>query len=239
MLKLQCVNLFKKVVKIMDNNYNVFRRAAVGGFNRQDVITYIEKMRNEFFDYKKEVEQTISQLNEKIRELESLCQADEKPQQEPVKEVEIAEGAAADPVSEINEATLKLRMVADDLCQSLCFFMEKVSENAISVVVTEQSASQETAEEAPSEITEAQPEEAFSADEECEASAEDEFCIEADEAAEQEENVAADAVEAIMAFADSFSFDVNSEKEIGENKDIKEEEKGDILNILDSAGFLI
>ena len=53
----------------MNKEYTSFRKAAFGGFNRRDVISYIEKMRNESFEYKKQVEETVKSLNEKIREL--------------------------------------------------------------------------------------------------------------------------------------------------------------------------
>ncbi len=111
----------------MENNFNKFRRSAFGGFNREDVISYIEKMKNEFFDYKKEVELTVEQLNSKIRELEAAYEAVSVPS---VCADEAAEEEThMNPVSDINEATRKLRSVADELCRNLSDFMVKVTEN--------------------------------------------------------------------------------------------------------------
>lgn len=234
MLKLQCINLFKKVVKIMDNNYNVFRRAAVGGFNRQDVITYIEKMRNEFFDYKKEVEQTVNQLNEKIRELERFCEEKPEAVEEPAIEAEAAEKEETDAVSEINEATLKLRMVADDLCQSLCFFMEKVSENAISVVIADADNDEDTADD-ETESAQMQTDDVKDEIDADDSAEETDSGIELQ--TEETEEIIPDAVESILSFADSFSFDVKAEEKKAEK--VKEEAKGDILDILGTAGFLV
>ncbi len=138
----------------MENNYGKFRKAAFGGFNREDVINYIEKMKNEFYDYQKEVEQTVAQLNAKIRELESTCQTMAETAHEPLTE-EVNE--SADPVTDINEATQKLRMVADELCKSLCSFMHRVSENAVSVVIEKEEPAEEIVaedEETSEDITE-------------------------------------------------------------------------------------
>lgn len=222
----------------MDNNYNIFRRAAVGGFNRQDVISYIEKMRNEFYDYKKEVEQTISQLNEKISELEAICQAGEASCEVPA-DVPMAASEAdeTDAVSEINEATLRLRMVADDLCKSLCMFMEKVSENAVSVVITDK--------DERDGFTEEEMDELF-ADSDIVDEFFDDIDTDESEAAEAdaesaqviaEEPISVSVVDAILAFTDSFRYDAEMEAERPEAA--AEKEKGDILDILGSAGFLI
>ncbi len=119
----------KGIVKAMENNFNKFRRAAFGGFNREDVIRYIEKMKNEFFDYKKEVELTVEQLNSKIRELEEAYEAVSTPQVDGSDAVIEDETEEINPVSDINEATRKLRSVADELCRNLSDFMVKVTEN--------------------------------------------------------------------------------------------------------------
>ncbi len=120
----------KGTVKTMENNFNKFRRAAFGGFNREDVIRYIEKMKNEFFDYKKEVELTVEQLNSKIRELEEAYEAVSTPMLSERTAV-IEEAEEVNPVSDINEATRKLRSVADELCKNLSNFMVKVTENSV------------------------------------------------------------------------------------------------------------
>ena len=220
----------------MDNNYNVFRRAAVGGFNRQDVINYIEKMKNEFFDYKKEVEQTVNQLNEKIRELEGLCVEKPEAEEETFAQAEVAvKTEETDAVSEINEATLKLRMVADDLCQSLCLFMEKVSENAISVVIADADNKESNDGE-----NEAEPSAVLNEDMQDDAlihDSEEEIVCESEFQTEEQEEIRADAVETILSFTDSFSFDVRSEEKTAVKE--KKETKGDILDILGTAGFLV
>ncbi len=195
----------------MENNFK-FRKAAFGGFNREDVINYIEKMRNEFFDYKKEVEATITQLNEKIRELEDLSALHS--QQETKAELcekEEENDIAANPIDDINEATNHLRMVADELCRSLCDFMDRVSENTVSVVIEKQASEEEAAEE---EITEAS----------------------ADEAIEAEEDEKEDRVSAILKSTGSFCCSC----EITEEASAKEAvtEKKNILDVLSGASFL-
>lgn len=120
----------KGIVKTMENNFNKFRRAAFGGFNREDVISYIEKMKNEFFDYKKEVELTVEQLNSKIRELEEAYEAVSTPVMSE-NSAAIEEAEEINPVSDINEATRKLRFVADELCRNLSDFMVRVTENNV------------------------------------------------------------------------------------------------------------
>lgn len=136
----------------MENNFNKFRRAAFGGFNREDVISYIEKMKNEFFDYKKEVESTVEQLNSKIRELEEAYEAVSVPSvNDNTDEIEeIAE--EINPVSDINEATRKLRSVADELCKNLSDFMVKVTENNVVIESEELHAEPESASSAVEEI---------------------------------------------------------------------------------------
>ena len=122
----------------MDNNINKFRKATFGGFNRKDVIDYIEKIQNEFYDYKKETEKTVEKLNEKISQLEALSDSVEAVESvvaaecsEEVTELCEDNGSA----SEINIATAKLRNVTDELCRSLNDFMDKLTENSISVML--------------------------------------------------------------------------------------------------------
>jgi len=133
----------KGIVKAMENNFNKFRRSAFGGFNREDVISYIEKMKNEFFDYKKEVELTVEQLNSKIRELEEAYEAVSAPAL--IEDTAVIEEAEeVNPVSDINEATRQLRSVADELCKNLSNFMVKVTENSV-VAEVEEPQAEETA----------------------------------------------------------------------------------------------
>ena len=125
----------------MEGNYISFRKTKVGGFNKKDVISYIEKMRNDFFDYKVAVESTIDKLNAKVRELEMACEdqmeqvreleaacEDQKEQiREVIVEVPVAAENSADPLNDINEATSQLKIVADELCRNLSDFMLKMS----------------------------------------------------------------------------------------------------------------
>ena len=120
----------------MEENYISFRKAKVGGFNKKDVISYIEKMRNDFFDYKKAVETTIDQLNSKIRELETACEMQKETVKEIVVEVPVEVEKKADPLNDINEATSQLLLVADELCRSLSDFMTRITSGEQNVVQT-------------------------------------------------------------------------------------------------------
>lgn len=70
MLKSIWNNLCKGSVK-MDTNYYLLRRTTLGGFNRKDVIDYIEKLKNEYADYKADAEKTIKELRDEISELKA------------------------------------------------------------------------------------------------------------------------------------------------------------------------
>ncbi|MBQ8503577.1 MAG: hypothetical protein IJ491_04780 [Clostridia bacterium] len=201
----------------MENNYNKFRRAAFGGFNREDVISYIEKMKNEFFDYKKEVDQTVSQLNEKIRELETICEAMDTPEIEEIVVNEEAAEPEMNPVSDINEATQKLRMVADELCKSLCDFMDRVSENAVSVVIEKKTVAGEIAVDTEDSVEEKAVEEY------------EEIAVEAEEVT--------DKVSSILKATDSFCCSTEAVEEATVKKE-NEPEKRNILDILGGASFL-
>ena len=102
----------------MEEPTRLFRKAAFGGFNRDDVINYIESMKREFFDYKTKVEQTVQELNEKLAQLESA--------EAPAAAAEVQ----SDPVLNINEATDHLRQVADELCTNLNRFIDRFSLNS-------------------------------------------------------------------------------------------------------------
>ncbi|MBR3815961.1 MAG: hypothetical protein IKJ27_04475 [Clostridia bacterium] len=121
----------------MDCNFN-FRKAKIGGFNKKDVISYIEKMRNDFFDYKTAVESTIDTLNAKINELEALMNEQTVAEEASVN-VQPEPSAPVDPLANINEATSQLKMVADELCRNLSDFMLKIkaAENKKEQTVTD------------------------------------------------------------------------------------------------------
>ena len=113
----------------MEKEFSTFRKSTFGGFNRKDVINYIEKMRNESYEYKMQVEETVRSLNEKIVELENaarLMEVDIACADEEVKDSEAKEN-----MSDINDATKHLKAVADELRRSLGEFMDKLSRKGL------------------------------------------------------------------------------------------------------------
>lgn len=129
----------------MDNSNRLFRKAVFGGFNRDDVIDYIEGMKNEFFEYRKQVEETISGLNKKISELEGTEAEHTSDSEASPFEMAARRGLFTDEdevknnvnfsLDEINAATDHLKQTADRLCESLTDFMERISTSCISVTV--------------------------------------------------------------------------------------------------------
>lgn len=126
----------------MDNSNRLFRKVVFGGFNKDDVIDYVERMKNEFYEYRKQVEATISELNKKIGELESAASAkapdssfDEISADTSVPVESPFDGSVSFSVDEINAATDHLKQTADKLCESLTQFMDKISASCISVTV--------------------------------------------------------------------------------------------------------
>lgn len=53
----------------MDSQYKF--KSSFAGFKREDVIHYIEKISNDFFDYRKESEATVKELQQRIEMLEN------------------------------------------------------------------------------------------------------------------------------------------------------------------------
>ena len=113
----------------MEKEFSTFRKATFGGFNRKDVISYIEKMRNESFEYKKQVEETVKSLNEKISELENAARLMENSIADEV--VADEEAPCEQSLGDIGQATKHLKTVADELCRSLGDFMDKLSEKGL------------------------------------------------------------------------------------------------------------
>lgn len=111
----------------MDKRFGTFRKATFGGFNRKDVISYIEKIKNETFEYRCQVEATIAKLNDKIAELETAL-ADGEAVAAPVS---VRSEATAEGYTDIKAATQHLRQVADELCSSLGDFIEKLSQRGL------------------------------------------------------------------------------------------------------------
>ena len=196
----------------MENNFNKFRKAKIGGFNRKDVIDYIEKIQNEFYNYKKETDETVSRLREKIAELESLtdnsCSTSVKADAEDRIVSDSEKSTESCPADEITLATSKLKNVTDELCNSLNEFIDRLSENSIPVVLN-----------VPFE--------------------EEELEDDADLTEEFEEEIVLSKVESILMSASSIFLTKNEEK--NENNDNNRKcavVKKDINNILDKAGFV-
>ncbi len=200
----------------MDGNYINFRKARVGGFNKKDVISYIEKMRNDFYDYKKAVEATVDQLNAKIRELESACEEQKQEIQTPVEEAPVAPQKSNDPLADINEATNQLRMVADELCKNLSDFMSKINYEA-------QNCEQETAEVEETESVEAYIEEIA------------ENILE--ETFEKDIQTESDRVSSILNASLNFSFCKDESTESEPICEVRTEAKKSILDSLSSSSF--
>lgn len=128
----------------MENNFSKLRKTTFGGFNKKDVIAYIEKIKNESYEYKSRVEKTVKELETQIAELNAAATEALAEREELIRQIgELTSGELTvvgkesqnETVSEINEATSHLKNVADELCQSLREFMERISENSISVVL--------------------------------------------------------------------------------------------------------
>lgn len=131
----------------MDNEFGTLRKKAFGGFNPKDVVDCIEKTRNELYEYKTSAQKNIEELKEKVEKLEGEKAALEKVNADLAKaNAELIEGAKRAESSaevtgdsltviEINAATNELKKVADDLCNSLRDFMDRIAQNSISVVV--------------------------------------------------------------------------------------------------------
>lgn len=118
----------------MEKNNRLFRKATFGGFNKDDVIDYIEKMKLEFFEYRSQVEETIKELNEKIASFESMDYVLQnilnEDQQIKADSPDVEYDYGDDAISYINEATNHLKKVADELCDNLNKFMKKFNETA-------------------------------------------------------------------------------------------------------------
>lgn len=114
------------------------RKTAFGGFNKQDVISYIEKVKNEAYEEKNRLQKQVKELTDKIGELEAQVSAFDEEKDKLVKkigELSVSGEGKHETVEEINEATNHLKNVADELCQSLRDFMERISENCCSVII--------------------------------------------------------------------------------------------------------
>ncbi len=114
------------------------RKTTFGGFNKQDVIAYIEKVKNEAYEEKNRLQKQVRELTDKIGDLEAQVSAFDAEKDKLVKrigELSVDGEGKNETVEEINEATNHLKNVADELCQSLRDFMERISENCCSVII--------------------------------------------------------------------------------------------------------
>ena len=161
----------------MNNADRLFRNAVFGGFNKDDVIDYIENMKNEFFEYRSQVEQTIKELNEKVAALReeavaakkeafeavaaskaAIAAAEEKAAEAEVRSAEMAAKADPDAVEEINSAADKLRRVADELCDSLTGFLDRIAESSVAVTIEQPQSTQPVAVSAEAQTEDSQKE---------------------------------------------------------------------------------
>lgn len=117
----------------MEKTNRLFRKSRFGGFNKDDVIDYIEKMKNDFFEYKSDVEKTLSLLRKRVDELEKENEkllADLANNRETEKAFD-----EAYPIDGIHEATDHLKMVADEICDNLIEFLDKLNDSAFTVSI--------------------------------------------------------------------------------------------------------
>ena len=123
----------------MQNLTGMFRKAAFGGFQKDDVLNYIERMKREYYDYKAQVEETVNELREKLAALQ-----DGK-----------ADGAdAAAPADDLSDSAAHLKQVADEVCESLAQLLEKLHGKE----AAEEEAANEAPAQEPEEAEEAEPE---------------------------------------------------------------------------------
>lgn len=109
----------------MENFSNVFRKTPFGGFNREDVVNYIEKIKNDFFEYKNNAQKTIDELTDKIRELEKKVQESINERTDN-SEKECAQIDVSSSVNKINEAACHLQQTAEKICDDIGVFLDKV-----------------------------------------------------------------------------------------------------------------
>ena len=102
----------------MEKEQRLFKKAAFGGFRKEDVIAYIEKMKREFAEYKQQVEETMDALHAQISE----------PGEAEAAPFATSEPADADhfAIDSISEATERLKEVGDALCKNLNELIDKM-----------------------------------------------------------------------------------------------------------------
>ena len=100
----------------MEKEQRLFKKQMFGGFNKEDVISYIEKMKLEFSDYKQQVEETMETLNAQIESLQGS----------PREELPVSPKEDGDAVESLSEATERLKEVGESLCENLNALIDRM-----------------------------------------------------------------------------------------------------------------
>ena len=213
------------------------RKSTFGGFNKQDVIAYIEKVKNEAYEEKNRLEKQVKDLKEKIGELESQVSSFETEKDKLVKrigELSVSGEGKNETVEEINEATNHLKNVADELCESLRDFMQRISENCCSVVIEGSEAEAEEEFDGEKFIAELEAEiyAKLGVEETDEEKEDEEYAEDASEEASEE--VRNDKVSSILSSVSAFS----SSEEVKEEKAETAAADSTVSDILGSLSFL-
>ena len=215
------------------------RKSTFGGFNKQDVIAYIEKVKNEAYEEKTRLQKQVKELTDKISSLEAQVSAFDAEKDKLVKrigELSVSGEGKNETVEEINEATNHLKNVADELCQSLRDFMQRISENCCSVVIEDGEGEADEEFDGEKFIAELEAEiyaklGVEEAEDEEEASEEEAF---GEEIPVQTENSAnEDKVSSILSSVGAFSSDEDKSE-----KEEKAEKDATVSTILGSLSFL-
>ncbi len=213
------------------------RSTAFGGFNKQDVIAYIEKVKNDAFEEKSRLQKQVKELTDKISDLEGKVTDFEAEKEKLVKhigELSVSGESKNETVEEINEATNHLKNVADELCQSLRDFMLRISENCCAVVVEGDSDPGEEDFDSSKFMAELEAEIYAKLGVEEESEEEEENEEESAPCAQESEDKAEDKVSSILSsFIDFKPVRVQEEKKEEASKD-----DAVVSGILDSLSFL-
>ncbi len=214
------------------------RKSTFGGFNKQDVIAYIEKVKNEAYEEKTRLQKQVKELTDKISGLEAQVSAFDAEKDKLVKkigELSVSGEGKHETVEEINEATNHLKNVADELCQSLRDFMQRISENCCSVVIEDGDGEAEDEFDGEKFIAELEAEiYAKLGVEEAEDSEEADGDSLAEEPSVQDTCGLSDKVSSILSSVGAFSSDEGQKNE----KEEKNEKDSTVSNILGSLSFL-
>ncbi len=212
------------------------RKTTFGGFNKQDVIAYIEKVKNQAYEEKSRLQKQVKELTDKIGDLEAQVSAFDEEKDKLVKrigELSVSGEGKNETVEEINEATNHLKNVADELCRSLRDFMERISENCCSVIIEDGEC--ETEEEFDGAKFMAELEAEIYAKLGVEEAEKEEESEDDDEDAQPEAvQVKDDKVSSILSSVSSFA----SVEESKEEKEVKTETDTTVSDILGSLSFL-